>query len=64
MKPQDTPQAEVDEFKDFADADEEQAAGDPEIDWERLEEVAAIFAEMSPLEALKALYGEKLEIPA
>ena len=64
MKAQDTPQAEVDEFKDFADADEDQANGDPEINWERLEELAEVFANNTPLEALKAIYGDRLEVPA
>lgn len=49
---------------DFADADEQEAAGDPAIDWDRLDEVAAVFAEMEPLAALKAIYGEKLDVPA
>ena len=53
-----------DEMAGFADADEEFGAGDPPINWARLEEVAAVFAEMEPLAALQAIYGEKLEIPA
>lgn len=47
----------------FADADEQEAAGDPPIDWDRLEEVAEVFANNTPLEALKAIYGEKLDVP-
>ena len=54
-----------DTFADFADADEDEAAGDPPIDWDRLAEVKAIFdAAETPLDALKALYGDKLEVPA
>jgi hypothetical protein len=49
---------------EFADADEQEAAGDPEIQWDRLDEVAAIFAEMEPLDALKAIYGDGLDVPA
>lgn len=52
-----------DEMAGFADADEEFGAGDPPINWARLEEVAAVFAGMEPLAALEAIYGEKLEIP-
>lgn len=49
----------------FADADEQEAAGDPPIDWDRLEEVQAIFDNAkTPLDALKAIYGDKLEVPA
>lgn len=57
-------QGEVDPLVDFADADEEHAEGDPEIDWDRLEELAEVFSMNEPLEALKAIYGEKLEVPA
>lgn len=49
----------------FADADEQEAAGDPPIDYDRLDEVQAVMDEAaSPLEALTALYGDKLEVPA
>ena len=48
----------------YADANEDEAAGDPAIDWDRLEEVATLFAEKAPLDALRALYGEKLDVPA
>ena len=48
----------------FADDDEEFAEGDPPIDWDRLEEVAAVFASMEPLEALRAIYGDKLDVPS
>ena len=49
----------------YADADEEHADGDPPIDWDRLGEVQAVMDEAaSPLEALTALYGDKLEVPA
>ena len=48
----------------YADANEDEAAGDPAIDWDRLEEVATLFAEKAPLDALTALYGEKLDVPA
>jgi hypothetical protein len=48
----------------YADANEDEAAGDPAIDWDRLEEVATLFAEKAPLDALIALYGEKLDVPA
>jgi hypothetical protein len=53
-----------DEMAGFADADEEFGAGDPPINWARLEEVAAVFAEMEPLDALRAIYGEKLDVPS
>lgn len=48
----------------FADADEQEAAGDPPIDWDRLEEVAEVFATLKPLDALTAIYGARLEVPA
>ena len=49
----------------FADADEEYADGDPPIDWDRVAEVKAIFdAAETPLDALKALYGDKLDVPS
>jgi hypothetical protein len=49
----------------YADADEEHAEGDPPIDWDRLGEVQAVFeAADTPLEALKALYGDRLDVPA
>lgn len=57
-------QSEADTFADFADADEEQAEGDPEINWDRLEELEEVFSMNEPLEALKAIYGDKLEVPA
>ena len=53
-----------DDFANFADADEQDADGDPPIDWARLEELAEVFANNTPLEALKAIYGEKLDVPA
>ncbi len=49
----------------YADADEEHADGDPPINFDRLDEVQAIFNDSeTPLDALKALYGDKLEVPA
>ena len=49
----------------YADDNEDTAAGDPSIDWERLDEVATVFDKAeTPLEALTALYGDKLEVPA
>ena len=49
----------------FADADEEYADGDPSIDYDRLDEVQSVMDEAStPLDALKALYGDRLEVPA
>jgi len=50
-------------FSNFADADEERAEGDAPIDWARLDELAEVFANNTPLEALKAIYGEKLDVP-
>lgn len=48
----------------YADANEDHADGDPPIEWERLDEVQAIMSEAeTPLDALKALYGDKLEVP-
>lgn len=47
----------------YADADEQEAAGDPPIDWDRLDDVAAIFEEMEPLDALRAIYGDRLDVP-
>ena len=53
------------DFSRFADVNEHFADGDPVVDWDRLGEVKAVFdAADSPLEALKALYGDKLEVPA
>lgn len=52
------------EARRLADDDEEFTAGDPPIDWDRLEEVAAVFASMEPLEALRAIYGDDLIVPA
>ncbi len=49
----------------FADADEQEAAGDPPINFDRLNEVQAIFNDSeTPLDALKALYGDRLDVPA
>jgi hypothetical protein len=49
----------------FADAEEQEAAGDPVIQWDRLDEVQAVFDDSeTPLEALKALYGDRLDVPA
>jgi hypothetical protein len=49
----------------YADANEDTAAGDPPIDYDRLDEVQAVMDEAdTPLEALQALYGDKLEVPA
>jgi hypothetical protein len=53
-----------DEMAGFADADEEFGAGDPPINWARLDELAEVFANNTPLEALKAIYGEKLDVPS
>ena len=40
-------------------------AGDLPVDWGRVQEVADLFDRAaSPLEALKALYGDDLEVPA
>jgi len=52
-----------DTFANFADAEEQDADGDPPIDWARLDELAEVFANNTPLEALKAIYGEKLDVP-
>ena len=52
------------DFGRFADVNEHFAEGDPVVDWDRLDEVAAVFASMEPFEALKAIYGDKLEVPA
>jgi hypothetical protein len=48
----------------FADADEQEAAGDPEINFEKLDQLAEVFATMTPLDALKAIYGDRLDVPA
>ena len=50
-------------FGNFADADDEFAEGDPPINWEELDKLAEVFANNTPLEALKAIYGEKLDVP-
>ena len=52
------------DFSRFADVNEHFADGDPVVDWDRVGEVAAVFADSTPLEALKAIYGDKLEVPA
>ena len=46
----------------YADADEATAAGDPPVDWEKVEAVAEIFTNAKPLDALIALYGTELVI--
>lgn len=52
-------------MNEFADADEQEAAGDPPIDWGSVEKVADIFTNAaSPLEALTAIYGDKLDVPS
>ncbi len=48
----------------FTDSNEHDAAGDPPIDWLRVEEVAGAFATLEPLDALTALYGARLVVPA
>ena len=48
----------------FADADEGFAEGDPPVDWARLDELAAVFANNTPLEALRAIYGDDLIVPS
>jgi len=52
-----------DTFANFADAEEQDAAGDAPINWARLDELAEVFANNTPLDALKAIYGEKLDVP-
>lgn len=52
------------DFSRFADVNEHFADGDPVVDWDRVDEVAAVFASMEPFEALKTIYGDKLEVPA
>jgi len=52
------------DFSRFADVNEHFADGDPVVDWSRVDEVAAVFADSTPLEALKTIYGDKLEVPA
>ncbi len=49
----------------YADDNEETAAGDAPVDWGRVEEVADIFSNAaSPLDALTAIYGDKLDVPS
>lgn len=49
----------------YADDNEDTAAGDPPIQWDRLDEVQATLDDAkTPLAALTALYGDKLEVPA
>ena len=48
----------------FADDDEAFADHDPEIDYDKLEEVAEVFETLSPLAALTAVYGDSLIVPA
>ena len=39
-------------------------AGDSPVDWDRVQEVADLFDRAaSPLEALRSLYGDDLEVP-
>jgi hypothetical protein len=49
--------------QDYADANEDEAAGDPAIDFDRVGEVAEAFATLKPLDALKSIYGDRLEVP-
>ena len=48
----------------YADADEGFADADPPIDWDRLDEVAAIITLETPRDALRALYGADLIVPS
>ena len=48
----------------YADADEGFADADPLVDWDRLNEVAAIITLETPRDALRALYGDDLIVPA
>ena len=47
---------------EIEDDNEHEADGDPPIDWERLAEVGETLATLPAAEALKALYGDDLEI--
>lgn len=48
----------------YADANEDHAAGDPPIQWDKLDELAEVLANNEPLDALRAIYGDRLDVPA